>query len=96
MDTTFEGPKEFFIIERDEVLTLQLRSFHDLTEVILAPTQQQRVDSKKCRAWVEDSILRKNDGSILGTWLDPAFARSRQSQLKSSAGAYITRATKKC
>jgi len=70
---TFEGPKEFFIIERDEVLTLQLRSFHDLTEMILAPTQQQRVDSKKCRAWVEDSILRKSDGSIPGTWLDPVF-----------------------
>ena len=70
---TFEGPKEFFIIERDEVLTLQLRSFHDLTEMILAPTQQQRVDSKKCRAWVEDSILRNSDGSIPGTWLDPVF-----------------------
>ncbi len=70
---TFEGPKEFFIIERDEVLTLKLRSFHDLTEAILGPTQQQRVDSKKCRAWVEDSILRKSDNSILGTWLDPAF-----------------------
>jgi hypothetical protein len=70
---TFEGPKEFFIIERDEVLTLKLRNFPDLTEAILAPTQQQRVDSRKCRAWVENSILRKSDDSILGTWLDSAF-----------------------
>ena len=70
---TFEGPKEFFIIERDEVLTLKLRNSPDLTEAILAPTQHQRVDSRKCRAWVEDSIFRKSDDSILGTWLDPAF-----------------------
>jgi BON domain len=70
---TFEGTKEFFIIERDEVLTLNLRNFRELAEAISAPTQQQRLDSRKYRAWIEGSVLRKSDDSIVGTWLDPAF-----------------------
>ena len=70
---TFEGTKEFFIIERDEVLTLNLRNFRELAEAISAPTQQQRLDYQKYRAWIEGSVLRKSDDSIVGTWLDPAF-----------------------
>ena len=70
---TFQGPKEFFIIEREEVLRLNLKNFRDLTEAILAPTQRQTLDSRKYREWIERSILRKSDESILGTWLDPAF-----------------------
>ena len=69
----FEGPKEFFIIEREQVLTLQLRNIRDLPAVILAPIQQQRLDSRSYRSWIEDSILKKSDDSIVGTWLDPAF-----------------------
>jgi hypothetical protein len=70
---TFDGQKEFFILDRDEVLTLSLRNFRDLAEAILKPTQQQRLDSRKYRAWIEGSVLRKSDDSIVGTWLDPAF-----------------------
>ena len=70
---TFEGPKEFFIIERDEVLTLKLKNFRDLTETILMTAQSPRMDSRGCRAWLEGNILKKSDDSILGTWLDVAF-----------------------
>src|SRR5262245_29037027 len=70
---TFEGQKEFFIVEREKVLTLRLRNFRDLTETILAPTQSPRMDSRKCRAWLEDRVLKKSDDSVLGTWLDPTF-----------------------
>jgi hypothetical protein len=69
----FEGTKEFFIAEREQVLTLNLRNFRELAEAISAPTQQQRLDSRKYRAWIEGSVLRKSDDSIVGTWLDPAF-----------------------
>ena len=69
----FEGPKDFSIFDRDEVVTLKLRNFRDLPEAILQPPQQQRLDSRKYRKWIESGILRSNDDSILGTWLDPAF-----------------------
>jgi hypothetical protein len=70
---TFEGTKEFFIIEREQVLTLQLRNMRELPGAILAPTQQQRLDSRNYRSWIEGTILKKSDDSIVGTWLDPAF-----------------------
>lgn len=70
---SFEGPKEYFIVERREVLTLQLRNLRDLPAAILATTQKQRLDSRKYRSWIEGTILKKTDDSILGTWLDPAF-----------------------
>ncbi|HXV84857.1 MAG TPA: BON domain-containing protein [Candidatus Binatia bacterium] len=70
---TFEGTKEFFIMERDGVLTLNLRNFRELAEAISAPTQQPRLDSRKYRAWIEGRVLKKSDDSIVGTWLDPAF-----------------------
>jgi hypothetical protein len=70
---SFEGPKEYFIVERREVLTLQLRNLRDLPASILATTQKQRLDSRSCRSWIEGTILKKTDESILGTWLDPAF-----------------------
>jgi hypothetical protein len=70
---TFEGTKEFFIIERDEVLTLNLRNFRELAGGDLRTDSQQRLDSRKYRAWIEGSVLRKSDDSIVGTWLDPAF-----------------------
>ena len=70
---SFEGPKEYFIVERREVLTLQLRNLRDLPAAILATTQKQRLDSQKYRSWIEGTILKKTDDSILGTWLDPAF-----------------------
>ena len=70
---SFEGPKEYFIVERREVLTLQLRNLRDLPASILATTQKQRLDSRSCRSWIEGTILKKTDDSILGTWLDPAF-----------------------
>jgi hypothetical protein len=69
---TFDGPKEFSILERDEVLTLKLRNVRDLAQAIIEPTQE-RLDSRKYRAWIEGSVLRKSDVSIVGTWLDPAF-----------------------
>jgi BON domain len=69
----FEGPKEFSIIEREQVLTLQLRNMRELPAAILAPTQQQRLDSRSYRSWIEGTILKKSDDSIVGTWLDPAF-----------------------
>jgi len=70
---TFEGTKAFFIIEREQVLTLQLRNMRELPAAILAPTQQQRLDSRNYRSWIEGTILKKSDDSIVGTWLDPAF-----------------------
>jgi hypothetical protein len=70
---SFEGPKEYFIVERREVLTLQLRNLRDLPASILATTQKQRLDSRSYRSWIEGTILKKTDESILGTWLDPAF-----------------------
>lgn len=69
----FEGPKEYFIVERREVLTLQVRNFCDLAAAILETTSKQRLESRKCRSWVEGKILSNTDDSILGTWLDPAF-----------------------
>ena len=55
------------------MLTLQLRNLRDLPAAILATTQKQRLDSQKYRSWIEGTILKKIDDSILGTWLDPAF-----------------------
>jgi len=69
----FEGPKDFSILDPDDVVTLKLRQFRDLSEAILQPTQQERLDSRKYRKWIESDVLRSNDESILGTWLDPAF-----------------------
>lgn len=71
----FEGPKDFSILERDGVVTLNLRNFHDLPEAILQPTEHERLDSRKYRKWIENGVLRSNDDSVLGTWLDPAFDR---------------------
>jgi hypothetical protein len=72
-DYSFEGPKEYFIVERREVLTLQLINWRDLPAAILATTQKHRLDSRSCRSWVEGAILKKTDDSIFGTWLDPVF-----------------------
>jgi hypothetical protein len=66
------------------VLTLNLRNFRELAEAICAPTQQQRLDSRKYRAWIEGSVLRKSDDSIVGTWLDPPSIRSKQSRLEAA------------
>ena len=70
---TFAGPTEFSILERNDVLTLRLKNFRELAEAIVEPSPQQRLDSRKYRAWIESSVLRKSDESIVGTWLDPAF-----------------------
>ncbi len=67
------GPKDFSILERHEVLTLNLRNLRDLPEAILQPTQDERLDSRKYRKWIETGVLKSKDDSILGTWLDPAF-----------------------
>lgn len=40
---------------------------------IPTPTQQQRRIRENYRSWLEGSILKKSDDSIVGTWLDPAF-----------------------
>ncbi len=70
----FEGPKDFSIVqEPDEVITLNLRNLRDLPEAILQLSQGERLDSRKYRKWIESTILRSQDDSILGTWLDPAF-----------------------
>lgn len=69
----FKGSKEFFILDRAAVLTLKIINLRDLSNAISEPAQQQRLDSQKYRTWIEESILRKSDESILGTWLDPAF-----------------------
>ncbi|TMA07764.1 MAG: BON domain-containing protein [Deltaproteobacteria bacterium] len=69
----FEGPKDFSILDRDEVVTLNLRNFRDLPEAILQPTQHKTLDSRKYRKWIEGAVLKSNDDSIRGTWLDPAF-----------------------
>jgi hypothetical protein len=69
----FEGLMEFFMVEREELLTLQLKNMCDIAATILAPAQRQRLDSRKCRAWIEGTILKKSDDSIIGTWLDPSF-----------------------
>jgi hypothetical protein len=69
----FEGPKEFSILDHDGVLKLTLRNIRDLPELILQATRHERLDSRKYRKWIESAVLRKNDDSITGTWLDPAF-----------------------
>jgi hypothetical protein len=69
----FEGPKEFSILDREGVLTLTLRNLHNLPEAILQATRDERLDSRKYRKWIEKGVVRKNDDSIIGTWLDPAF-----------------------
>ena len=79
----FEGTKEFFIAEREQVLTLNLRNFRELAQAIRAPIQHQRLDSRKYRAWIEDSVLKKSDDSIVGTWLDPAFDKVEAEPAKS-------------
>ena len=71
----FQGPKEFSIIEREEVLRLQLRNLRDLPAAILAPTQQQKLDSRNYRYWLESTLLKKSDESIVGTWLDPQYEK---------------------
>lgn len=69
----FEGPKEFSILDREGVLTLTLRNLHNLPETILQATRDERLDCRKYRKWIEKGVLRKNDDSVIGTWLDPAF-----------------------
>jgi hypothetical protein len=69
----FQGPKDFSIIDRGEVVTLKLRNFRDLPEAILQPAQQENLDSRKYRKWIESDVLRSNNDSIFGTWLDPTF-----------------------
>lgn len=68
----FKGPKEFSILEPDEVVTLRLRNIRDLPEAIVRPSQGKELDSRKYRKWIE-GLVRSKDDSILGTWLDPAF-----------------------
>lgn len=70
---TFDGTKEFSILDHNDVLRLGVRNFRELAEEILKPTQQHRLDSRKYRAWIEGSVLKENDDSVVGTWLDPAF-----------------------
>lgn len=67
------GPKEFSILDRHGVLTLNLTNLRSIAEEILQRPQQERLDSRRYRKWIEGSVLRKNDDSIVGTWLDPAF-----------------------
>jgi hypothetical protein len=69
----FEGPKDFSVLDHDEVVTINLRNVRDLPKAILQPTQQERLDSRKYRKWIETGVLSSNDDSVLGTWLDPAF-----------------------
>jgi BON domain/Nuclease-related domain len=69
----FKGPKDFSILDRDEVMTLKLRNFRDLPEAILQPAQHETLDSRKYRKWIESALVTGNDDSIAGTWLDPAF-----------------------
>jgi BON domain len=69
----FEGPKEFSILDQDRVLKLTLRNVRDLPELILQTSRHEKLDSRKYRKWIKSAILRKNDDSITGTWLDPAF-----------------------
>lgn len=69
----FEGPKEFSIIDRDGVLTLTLQNLRNVPQAILQTTRDEKLDSRKYRKWIEDSVPTKKDDSIIGTWLDPAF-----------------------
>ncbi len=69
----FEGPKEFSLLDGEEVVTLSLRNLRDLPEAILMATGQERLDSQIYRKWIQSSVLSSSDDSILGTWLDPAF-----------------------
>jgi len=68
----FEGPKGFSMLDHDGVITLSLRNFADLPDAILQPTDHEGLDSRQYRKWIEE-LLRSNDESTLGTWLDPAF-----------------------
>ncbi|MGH7772125.1 MAG: BON domain-containing protein [Candidatus Binatia bacterium] len=71
-----QGLKDFFILEGDQVVKLNLRNLCHLPEAIHQPTQYQRLDSRMYRKWIEGGILKSNDDSILGTWLDPSFDKA--------------------
>jgi hypothetical protein len=68
-----QGPKDFSIIDSDEVVRLSARTFRDLAQEIEQTSINGRFDSRSYRKWLESSILRSNDDSIFATWLDPAF-----------------------